>query len=75
MIDLHSHILPGIDDGAKDEEEAVKLLQIACESGISKITFTSHFNCEKKANVLQEIKKCFAGTGGFERKTVVQIGC
>ena len=47
MIDLHSHILPGIDDGAKDEDEAVKLLQIACESGISKIAFTSHFNCEE----------------------------
>ena len=28
MIDTHSHIIPGIDDGAKDDEMAVKMLKI-----------------------------------------------
>jgi len=43
MIDLHCHILPGIDDGASDYEEARKMLKIAEVDGIKKIVATPHF--------------------------------
>lgn len=43
MIDIHSHILPGIDDGAKDIEKTLEMLRIASNNGIKKIIATPHF--------------------------------
>jgi protein-tyrosine phosphatase len=42
MIDLHCHILPGLDDGAKSLEEAVEMAQIAEDEGIERIVATPH---------------------------------
>jgi protein-tyrosine phosphatase len=42
MIDIHSHILPGIDDGARDMEEALKMAQLAVEDGIRVMVATPH---------------------------------
>lgn len=47
LTDLHSHLLPGIDDGAKDASESVKLLKLEYDSGVRQIALTSHFDCEK----------------------------
>ena len=33
MIDVHSHILPCVDDGARDIEETFKILNEACDAG------------------------------------------
>lgn len=41
-IDIHSHILPGLDDGAKSMEKSLEMLEIAREEGISKIILTPH---------------------------------
>lgn len=46
MVDLHSHILPGLDDGAQNIEEALILLREACMSGTSDIVMTPHANIE-----------------------------
>lgn len=43
MIDLHSHILPGIDDGAKDMDMTLNMLKIAARDGTKKIVATPHF--------------------------------
>lgn len=42
-VDIHAHILPGIDDGAKDFEETKQLLSMAYEEGIRAIIATPHF--------------------------------
>lgn len=42
MIDLHSHILPGIDDGAQNMEEAIEMARIAEKDGVKKIVATPH---------------------------------
>lgn len=42
MIDLHTHILPGIDDGAKSEDEAVEFARVAYADGIRTIVATPH---------------------------------
>ena len=42
--DLHSHILPGIDDGSPDVETSLELLRKEKEQGISHIVFTPHFD-------------------------------
>ena len=44
MIDIHCHILPGVDDGAADLSESVKMAKIAHADGISKIIATPHIN-------------------------------
>lgn len=47
MTDLHCHILPGMDDGAKDMDTALQLLRREKEDGVTNIMFTSHFNYER----------------------------
>lgn len=42
MIDLHCHLLPYVDDGAHDLDEAKALLQIEAEQGVKRICLTPH---------------------------------
>ena len=42
MIDLHCHILPGIDDGAVDMQTSIEMARIAAEDGIKTIVATPH---------------------------------
>ena len=44
MIDMHCHILPGVDDGAKNLEESLEMARIAQKEGIKKMINTSHYN-------------------------------
>ena len=44
MIDIHAHILPGLDDGAQDMESALAMVELASESGVTAIAATSHSN-------------------------------
>ena len=42
MIDIHSHILPNLDDGARDLGEAVEMARMAASDGITHMTVTPH---------------------------------
>lgn len=48
FLDIHSHILPCIDDGAKNMTEALELLKIMGSQGVTDVIATSHFyaDCE-----------------------------
>lgn len=48
MIDFHTHILPGIDDGARTYGNAIELIQEEVSQGIDTIVLTPHFDFEKK---------------------------
>lgn len=43
MIDIHSHILPEIDDGSKDRKMTLDMLRTAEKDGITEIVATPHF--------------------------------
>ena len=43
LIDFHSHVLPGIDDGSKSVEESIVMLRMAAEQGIRHVIATPHF--------------------------------
>lgn len=42
MVDMHSHVLPGIDDGAKTPQDSIVLIRKMMELGIKKIIATPH---------------------------------
>ncbi|MBI5204612.1 MAG: hypothetical protein HZA11_06820 [Nitrospirae bacterium] len=44
MIDIHCHILPGIDDGPETIDEAVEMCRMAHADGVKTIVATPHFN-------------------------------
>ena len=37
IIDIHAHILPGVDDGARDLEESLKMVGMAAAQGVTGI--------------------------------------
>ena len=43
MTDIHTHILPHLDDGAKDSETSRALLQAEQQQGVTTVVFTPHF--------------------------------
>ncbi|MGZ4414249.1 MAG: tyrosine-protein phosphatase [Gaiellaceae bacterium] len=42
MIDLHSHILPGVDDGARTMLDSLEIAQAACADGVEAVAATPH---------------------------------
>lgn len=43
IIDFHTHILPGMDDGSSSIEESLAMLQAEGDAGIERVVFTPHF--------------------------------
>ncbi len=54
MIDLHSHILPAVDDGAEDLDVAVAMCRLAAEDGCTAIVATPHLRHELWSNENRE---------------------
>ncbi len=44
MTDMHCHVLPGVDDGARDIDEALDMLQIMYDEGIRSVIMTPHYH-------------------------------
>lgn len=44
MIDIHSHVLPGLDDGARSKEESLAMIRMARETGTTALAATPHAN-------------------------------
>ncbi|MFK4567571.1 tyrosine-protein phosphatase [Enterococcus sp. UD-01] len=58
MIDLHCHILPGIDDGAQTFEDSLAMAQMAVGQGITHILCTPHHNNGKYDNPAGKVISC-----------------
>jgi tyrosine-protein phosphatase YwqE len=49
-VDIHSHLIPGIDDGAKDLEDSIELIKKLKELGYSKLITTPHIMSDSYPN-------------------------
>lgn len=48
MLDIHSHILPKMDDGSKSVEMSVEMLRSSCAQGVTTMVSTSHFYADRE---------------------------
>src|SRR5664279_5069009 len=75
MVDIHSHVVWGLDDGARDVEQSLGMLRAAAENGTSDIVATPHSNAQYRyqAELLEErVQQLAAKTGGKPR---IHKGC
>lgn len=65
IIDFHSHVLPGIDDGSASVEESLEMLRAQARQGFSHVVATPHFYAhydspevflERRAEALQSLR-------------------
>lgn len=71
MIDIHCHLLPGIDDGAKTIEESVEFCRMAELDGIRTIVATPHMRYDTFPNTAEGIQKAHASLSArLEREEV-----
>lgn len=57
MVDIHSHIIPGIDDGSKDMEMTLEMLRNAEGNGTREIVATPHYLLEYGEAKIEEVKE------------------
>jgi tyrosine-protein phosphatase YwqE len=69
-VDMHSHLIPGIDDGSKTMEESLKLIKRLSDYGLRKLITTPHIMSEYYKNTpeivsmgLEELRKAIKNEG------------
>lgn len=81
MIDFHTHILPGIDDGSATAEESVKMLKLLEKQGVSKVLLTPHFYAHRDSvdefvgKRKSAVKKLLAALEEEKITTELFLGC
>ncbi|HEY0244728.1 MAG TPA: CpsB/CapC family capsule biosynthesis tyrosine phosphatase, partial [Mucilaginibacter sp.] len=60
MVDMHSHVLPGIDDGAQTPQESIALIKRMMDLGIKKIIATPHVMADYFKNTPETIAAALA---------------
>jgi len=71
MIDLHCHLLPGIDDGPSSMEDSLKLCRIAVSDGITHAIVTPHIHPGRWENTRQSIARdCHALEQALARNNI-----
>lgn len=59
MIDVHCHILAGVDDGARDIEESIAMIKEALNNGITSMVVTPHYMIDSMDAPIEVIRKRF----------------
>ena len=63
IIDIHAHILPGVDDGSRDLKESLEMIRMAAAQGVTGIIATPHYSRrkgpkeQKLCSLAEELKK------------------
>jgi protein-tyrosine phosphatase len=79
MIDLHSHLLPGIDDGSHNWEESVAMAQQAVADGTTEIVITHHIldntYYKLEAEILQKYEEMKKRLAAEQIKLRLHLAC
>ena len=55
-IDIHSHILPGVDDGSASMEQTIRILYMAAKEQITTIIATPHYEAGRENSSVDKLK-------------------
>jgi tyrosine-protein phosphatase YwqE len=72
--DLHSHLIPGIDDGVKDMESSIRLIRGLIELGYKKIITTPHINADIFPNTPEIIRSGQAAVMAELKRQQIDVG-
>ena len=78
MVDLHHHLLPGLDDGAPDLATSLKMARMAADDGITHVVCTPHasgryhFDPQRNQELLAELRQVVSD-GGI--RLILGSGC
>ncbi len=72
-VDIHSHILPYMDDGARDEEISLAMLRLAESEGISDIIVTPHYRRGHYKGERRQTDKVLAGMQELMKRENINI--
>ncbi|MBE6976543.1 MAG: capsular polysaccharide biosynthesis protein [Ruminococcaceae bacterium] len=79
LTDFHSHILPGIDDGSRNVEQSISMLQAEAAQGIARVVATPHFYAnhndpnrflDRRAKAAEALSLAAAGETGLPEVVV-----
>jgi len=73
MIDIHSHIIPGIDDGSRNMEMTLEMLRNAEKDGTKEIIATPHYLLESGEATINEIKVLVEKINSIVNKEGIKI--
>ncbi len=73
MIDIHCHLIPYIDDGARDLEESLSLLRMAADDGIKRMVLTPHFHVGRYDNTRASIESAFLKLKQAVREEAIEL--
>ena len=66
FFDIHTHMIPEIDDGSKSEDMTYEMLKLSYDSGVRDIILTSHFN--ELRNQIADVREHFAKVKQIAKK-------
>lgn len=59
FVEMHCHILPGVDDGARTMDEALELLRMEAAQGVRQVILTPHYRMGYFETPREEIRKIY----------------
>ncbi len=79
-LDIHAHILPAVDDGARDMETTIRLLEMLLEQGVTAVIATPHFypetdNAEEFAELVERAYRELKNEAANKDLPNVYLGC
>lgn len=82
MIDIHSHLLPGVDDGSPSLDVSVPVLERFAQDGVTVVVCTPHLNASQAVtapyaehlSILDELKRHAPGVPELRLGWEIKIG-